>query len=460
MLQNNIYNRSSMLQHRLNTVTEKKQEIVQNVNSQYISATEEEQAYVNQIVKNVGEKFAAELANFGETEEVKKQINDFIRVQAEMLPPNVSFETRQRIIKLAIDTTGLGPLEPLLKDPDITEIVVQKYNKIMVEKNGKIEDVDAGFNSEEQLVIIINKIVGSKGKTLNLMTPIVDTRLDDGSRVNATLPPVTPDGATLCIRKFSKHKYGPEDYLKFGSVNEDILKFLKMAVIGKVNIIISGGTGTGKTTFLNMLSNYIPDNELIVTIEDTCELQLHSSRVRRMETRTSVATSDMMQVDIAAEVKNALRMRPDRIIVGEIRDGAIVDMLSALSTGHDGGLATVHSNSPHNLLTTRMPILYGMNKDMNMTEHAQKIQFSEAIELVVQLKRFRDGTRKVTEITSIDGLDKDDNVILKPIFVYNEYKQRFEATGYIPEKILDKATLNGVEIDMNIFTPPTDNKEE
>ena len=460
MLQNNIYNRSSMLQHRLNSVTEKKQEIVQNVNSRYISATEEEQAYVNQIVKNVGEKFAAELANFGETDEVKKQINDFIREQAEMLPPNVSFETRQRIIKLAIDTTGLGPLEPLLKDPDITEIVVQKYNKIMVEKNGKIEDVDAGFNSEEQLVIIINKIVGSKGKTLNLMTPIVDTRLDDGSRVNATLPPVTPDGATLCIRKFSKHKYGPEDYLKFGSVNEDILKFLKMAVIGKVNIIISGGTGTGKTTFLNMLSNYIPDNELIVTIEDTCELQLHSSRVRRMETRTSVATSDMMQVDIAAEVKNALRMRPDRIIVGEIRDGAIVDMLSALSTGHDGGLATVHSNSPHNLLTTRMPILYGMNKDMNMTEHAQKIQFSEAIELVVQLKRFRDGTRKVTEITSIDGLDKDDNVILKPIFDYNDYKQRFEATKNIPEKILDKATLNGVEIDMNIFTPPTDNKEE
>lgn len=290
----------------------------------------------------------------------------------------------------------------------------------MIEKKGKIQDVDAGFNSEDHLVIVINKIVQSKGKTLNLMTPIVDARLDDGSRVNATIPPVTPDGATLCIRKFSQHKLGPEEYLKFGSVDEKMLKFLEMAVIGKANIIISGGTGTGKTTFLNMLSNYIPKGELIVTIEDTCELQLQSPRVRRMETRTSVATSDMMQVDIAMEVKNALRMRPDRIIVGEIRDGAIVDMLSALSTGHDGGLATVHANSPHNLLTTRMPILYGQNKDMKMTEHAQKVQFSESIELVVQLRRFRDGKRRVVEITAINGLDDEDNVVLNPIlFITN-----------------------------------------
>lgn len=456
-MQNNMFgSRNSMLQHRLNSVTEKKQEVIQNVTTQYISATNEEQAYIDQIVKNVGEKFATELANFGETEEVKRQINDYIREQAELLPPTVNFETRQRIIKLAIDTTGLGPLEPLLKDPEITEIVVQRYDKIMIEKKGKIQDVDAGFNSEDHLVIVINKIVQSKGKTLNLMTPIVDTRLDDGSRVNATIPPVTPDGATLCIRKFSQHKLGPEEYLKFGSVDEKMLKFLEMAVIGKANIIISGGTGTGKTTFLNMLSNYIPKGELIVTIEDTCELQLQSPRVRRMETRTSVATSDMMQVDIAMEVKNALRMRPDRIIVGEIRDGAIVDMLSALSTGHDGGLATVHANSPHNLLTTRMPILYGQNKDMKMTEYAQKVQFSESIELVVQLRRFRDGKRRVVEITAINGLDDEDNVVLNPIFVYNEFKQRFEATGFIPEKILDKAMLNGVEIDKSIFTPPED----
>ena len=252
-MQNNMFgNRNSMLQHRLNTVTEKKQEVIQSVKTQYISATDEEQAYIDQIVKNVGERFATELANFGETEEVKRQINDYIREQAELLPPTVNFETRQRIIKLAIDTTGLGPLEPLLKDPEITEIVVQRYDKIMVEKKGKIQDVDAGFNSEDHLVIVINKIVQSKGKTLNLMTPIVDARLDDGSRVNATIPPVTPDGATLCIRKFSKHKLGPKEYLEFGSVDEKILKFLEMAVIGKTNIIISGGTGTGKTTFLNM----------------------------------------------------------------------------------------------------------------------------------------------------------------------------------------------------------------
>lgn len=452
MANNSIFSgRTSMLQHRLNSVTEQKQEIVQNVKTQYISATDEEQAYINQIVKNVGEKFAVELANLGETEEVKKQINDFIREQAELLPPSVSFETRQRIIKLAIDTTGLGPLEPLLKDPDITEIVVQRYDKIMVEKHGRIQDVDAGFNSEEHLVIVINKIVQAKNKTLNISTPIVDARLDDGSRVNATIPPVTPDGATLCIRKFSKNKLGPKDYLRFGSVDEKMLKFLELAVVGKTNIIISGGTGTGKTTFLNMLSNYIPKGELIVTIEDTCELQIQSPRVRRMETRTSVSTSDMMQVDIAMCVKNALRMRPDRIIVGEIRDGAIVDMLSALSTGHDGGLATVHANSPHNLLTTRMPILYGMNKDMKMTEHAQKIQFSESIELVIQLRRFRDGARRVTEITTIDGLDENENVILNPIFVYNETKKRFDATGYIPEKILEKARMSGIDVDMSIF---------
>ena len=316
--------RNSMLQHRLNSVTERKQEVIQNVTTQYISATNEEQAYIDQIVKNVGEKFATELANFGETEEVKRQINDYIREQAELLPPTVNFETRQRIIKLAIDTTGLGPLEPLLKDPEITEIVVQRYDKIMIEKKGKIQDVDAGFNSEDHLVIVINKIVQSKGKTLNLMTPIVDARLDDGSRVNATIPPVTPDGATLCIRKFSQHKLGPEEYLKLGSVDGKILKFLEMAVIGKANIIISGGTGTGKTTFLNMLSNYIPKGELIVTIEDTCELQLQSPRVRRMETRTSVATSDMMQVDIAMEVKNA--------VAGTLESGDIMIQIAPAET--------------------------------------------------------------------------------------------------------------------------------
>lgn len=442
---------TSMLRHRLNTVTEKKQEIVQNVSNQYIKTTKEEQEYIDIIVKNVGEKFAKELATLGETEEVKSQINDYIREQAETLP--VDFQVRQRIIKVAIDTTGLGPLEPLLKDPTITEIVVQRYDHIMVERKGKIEDVNTGFNSEDHLIIVINKIVQSKGKTLNTMTPLVDARLDDGSRVNATIPPITPDGATLCIRKFSEKKLVPTDFLNFGSVNEKMLRFFEAAVIGKANIIISGGTGTGKTTFLNMLSNFIPKNELIVTIEDTCELQLQAPRVRRMETRTSVFTSDMMQVDIAAEVKNALRMRPDRIIVGEIRGGEIVDMLSALSTGHDGGMCTVHANSPENLVTTRMPILYGMNKDMNMSEKAQKIQFSESIELIVQLRRFPDGSRKVVEITAVDGIDENENVILHPIFVYNKFKNKYETTGYIPEKIIDKINLYGANIDMSIFTP-------
>ena len=188
-MQNNMFgNRNSMLQHRLNTVTEKKQEVIQSVKTQYISATDEEQAYIDQIVKNVGERFATELANFGETEEVKRQINDYIREQAELLPPTVNFETRQRIIKLAIDTTGLGPLEPLLKDPEITEIVVQRYDKIMIEKKGKIQDVDAGFNSEDHLVIVINKIVQSKGKTLNLMTDRKSTRLNSSHANESRMP--------------------------------------------------------------------------------------------------------------------------------------------------------------------------------------------------------------------------------------------------------------------------------
>ena len=438
----------SIFQTRINSAERQKETIAQEVQDNSILATQEEQVIIDQIVDYASKKFASEIAMVGETPEMQAKIQECIREEVRKV--NLPYEQQKRIEKIAIETTGLGPLEPLLRDASVSEIVVQRYDKLFVERKGRIETVSARFNSEKHLVNVINKIVQSKGRQLNLTTPLVDSRLDDGSRVNATLPPVTPDGATLTIRKFSEKKLTAEDYLRFESIDEKQLCFLEKCVTGKCNIFISGGTGTGKTTFLNMLSNYIPKNELILTIEDTCELQIQSDKVRRMETRP-ITSDRMMLVDTAACVKNALRMRPDRIIVGEIRDGAIVDLLSALSTGHDGGMATGHANSPENMINTRLPILYGMNKDIKVSPEAQQMQFSEAFDLVVQLKRFRDGKRRITEIAAVEGLNEKGYCNLVPVFLYDEKDKKFVTTGHIPERILDKCECNGVIINREQF---------
>ena len=333
---------------------------------------------------------------------------------------------------LALEKSGYGVLEKYLADETITEIIVQKYNDIYIERKGIVEKVDSKFMSEEEFQNVINKIVGQRGKAINYSHPIVDTTLFDGSRVSAQIPPVTPDGATMTIRKFSKKKLTMDDLIDFNSITPEAAEFLKRLVKKKASIVISGGTGTGKTTILNILSGYIPKHEMIVTIEDTPELVIQSDRVRRMLTREAIG-EEKDNIDIKALVKASLRMRPDRIIIGEVRGSEIREYFAGASTGHDGGILTIHSDSPKNLINTRVPILYGSD----VSEHTIRLQFSEAVDFIVQLKRYPDGTRKIVEIAHVDGMNGDD-VNIKSIYIgsYNDddSDKELELVGSIPKK--------------------------
>lgn len=446
----------SRFQNRIQEVTAEKKQIEQEVSTGFVELSKNEEAIQQNILDDVSNKYASLIAQQGLTDNIQNMIKDDIKQRAESL--GLDYETQKKIEKAAISQTGLGPLEPLLENKNVTEIVVQDKDHIYVEINGKVVRVNTKFNSEEHLETVINKIVAEVGKSINIMHPLVDARLLDGSRVNATFPPVSPDGATLTIRRFPEKPLMAEDYLRFGSIDKRGLLFLEQCVKGKVNIFISGGTGTGKTTFLNMMSNYIPKDELILTIEDTCELKIQSERVRRLETRVSdnVDTGNgvkMENVDTSRCVKNALRMRPDRIIVGEVRGGEIVDLLSALSTGHEGSMATGHANSPQNMCNVRLPILYGMNKDTDIKEASQFLQFAEAIQLIVQLRRFEDGKRRIVQISAIEGVDKNNGgrINIKDIYRYDEKNDRFYATGYVPKTIIKKCAMYGVDIDESIF---------
>ena len=348
---------------------------------------------------------------------------------------------------------GNGPIEPYMQDPEVTEIVVQRYDHIVVERAGKIESANVTFTDEEHLQTIIKRIVQRIGRQITVTTPIVDARLKDGSRVNATIPPVSVDGATLTIRKFSKSMLRPEDYVKAGSLNKQMLYFLFLSVVGKMSIFVSGGTGTGKTTLLNMLSSYIPKEELIITIEESCELQLQQPNVRRMETRLAT-NKDMMNVDQCQLVRAALRQRPDRIILGETRDGSVVDIVSAMSTGHEGSMTTIHANSPENMCNVRIPILYSMNNDTNFSENSIAMQIAEAVDLIVQIERFPDGSRKITRISFVSGVKDTVNgkqVKLSNVFHYDREKSDFVWDGYIPEKVIQAAEFHGYSVDEEIF---------
>jgi len=368
------------------------------------------------------------------------------------------------------DILGFGPIQDLLEDPKVTEIMVSRWDKIYVERDGRlILSPEHKFNDDNHLRAVIEKIVQPIGRRIDESEPLVDARLPDGSRVNATIPPISPDGCTLTIRKFSKDKLTGQDYLDFGSLDEKMLKFLELAVISRCNIIVSGGTGSGKTTLLNMLSNFVPSWESIVTVEDSCELTLYQDNVRRLEARPPSAEGTG-EVSIRRLVRNTLRMRPDRIIVGEIRDGCVVDMFRAMSSGHDGSLTTIHANSPRDLVDATLPILFGMS-DMVFNEMAQKQQICSSVDLIVQIQRMRDGSRKITNITHVVGIGKDgasklklknvenDKIYLQDIFRFRQEGidekgkviGRFEATGYVPKDIMNKLQSIGVDVPMEIF---------
>jgi pilus assembly protein CpaF len=314
------------------------------------------------------------------------------------------------------DLLGFGPIQPLLDDPDVSEIMVNGPKKIFVEKKGQLTKSEVTFDDDDHVVRIIDRIIMPLGRRVDADSPTVDARLPDGSRVNAVVRPVSIDGPSITIRKFRKDKLKVEDLISFGSITKQMADFLEACVKARFNIVISGGTGSGKTTLLNVVSGFIPENERIITIEDAAELQLQQDHVMRMETKPANADG-LHAVTIRELVKNSLRMRPDRIVVGEVRGGEALDMLQAMNTGHDGSLTTVHSNSPRDALSRLETLVLMAGMDLPLKVVRQQI--SSAIDLIVQQTRLKDGKRKVTAITEVAGMEGD-VVVLSDIFKFHQ----------------------------------------
>jgi pilus assembly protein CpaF len=368
----------------------------------------------------------------------------------------LSRDDRARVIKEVLDEAlGLGPLEDLLADPTITEIMVNGCDRIFVEKSGKIVLSPVTFTSNQQLRNVIERIVTPLGRRIDEKTPYVDARLLDGSRVNAVIEPLSIDGPALTIRKFAKKAIVPDDYVHWGSMTKSMIDFLKICVENGLNVIISGGTGSGKTTLLNVLSSFIPANERIITVEDAAELQLKQEHVVRLETRPP-NMEGTGAVTIRDLIRNSLRMRPDRIVVGECRDGAALDMLSAMNTGHDGSMATIHANSPREAVA-RLETLCLM-AGMDLPVQAIREQIAGAVDLFVQISRLSDGSRKIISLTEVIGM-QGDKITLQEIFRFKEEgfdKNRkiigaFQATGMIPTFIED-FEAKGVAIPRSLFS--------
>jgi pilus assembly protein CpaF len=370
----------------------------------------------------------------------------------EVLP---SVEAKRRIAKEVVEEAiGLGPLEKLLADPKISEIMVNGPEMIYVERSGKLELARERFTSEDQLRRIIERIVIQVGRRIDEQSPLVDARLLDGSRVNAVIPPIALDGSKLTIRKFSKKKLGVDDLLKYGTITKQMAQFLHACILARKNIIISGGTGSGKTTLLNILSSYIPEEDRIVTIEDSAELQLPQEHVARLETRPQ-NIEGKGEVSIRDLVRNSLRMRPDRIIIGECRGGEALDMLQAMNTGHDGSLTTCHANTPRDAIS-RMETMCLM-AGMDLPVRAIREQIASAVDLIIQQSRLQDGSRKVTYITEITGMESE-VVVMQDIFRFEQrgvdptgkVSGQFAPTGNIPT-FLEELTTKGIGVSRELF---------
>jgi len=362
-------------------------------------------------------------------------------------------ERRRLFEQIVAEILGLGPIEPLLADDTITEIMVNGGKNIYIERAGRIYREPTAFESDDHLMRIIDRIVAPLGRRIDESSPYVDARLTDGSRVNAVIPPISLVGPTLTIRKFARNPITVEQLTEYGTITPESVEFLKACVISKVNMIISGGTGSGKTTLLNVLSQYIPSDERIITIENAAELQLRQEHVVTLESRPP-NIEGRGEVTIQNLVVNSLRMRPDRIIVGEIRDEAALDMLQAMNTGHDGSMTTAHSNSPRDTLSRieTMTLMAGMD----LPVRAIREQIASAIELVVHLERLRDGTRKITHIAEIQGMEGD-VITMTDIFVFEQTGLedgkvigRLRPTGLRP-KFMDKLEAGGIHLPASIF---------
>ncbi len=317
--------------------------------------------------------------------------------------------------EIGADILGFGPIEVFLNDPAVTEIMVNANDAIFVEREGRLHLTDARFMTVQHLRQVIEKIVSAVGRRIDESSPMVDARLPDGSRVNAVIPPLAVDGPMLTIRKFAEVAFGIEDLIRMGTVNEPAAEFLQGCVRGRRNVLISGGTGTGKTTLLNVVSGFIPEDERIVTIEDAVELRLHQRHVIRLEARPS-NVEGKGEVPIRDLVRNSLRMRPDRIVVGEVRGGESLDMLQAMNTGHEGSLGTLHANTPRDALSRLETMVLMAGLDLPV--RAIRDQIGSALDVIVHLSRLRDGSRRITEISEVAGIE-DEAIVVRPLFQFN-----------------------------------------
>ena len=383
---------------------------------------------------------------------IKALIDEVLDGLEGSLPP---FITRARLTEDVLnEAVGLGPMEALLADDSVTEIMVNSFNDIYVERSGRLQKSDVNYSSHKAVLSTIERIVSPLGRRIDESSPMVDARLKDGSRVNAIIPPLALKGPCITIRKFSKKKLQSSDLVGFKAVSENMMKFLKICVEQKRNIVISGGTGSGKTTLLNVLSNFIPHGERVITIEDAAELQLAQphlvsleARPPNMEGRGAIPIRDL--------VKNCLRMRPDRIVVGECRGGEALDMLQAMNTGHEGSLTTGHANTPRDMIS-RLEVMV-MMAGMELPIQAIREQISSAVNLIVQQSRFSDGSRRVTAINEITGMETG-IIQMQEIFRFQQegydaegrVRGHFVATGRVPE-FYEEMRKRGLEVDMSLF---------
>lgn len=395
------------------------------------------------------------LANAGELSdnqkfEIKRKIADLVS-EEEGVPP---LERDYIVESLFAEIIGYGPIQPLLEDPTITEVMVNSPNQVYVERAGKLEMTSVTFVDSGQVMQLIEKIVAPLGRRIDESSPMVDARLPDGSRVNAIIPPLALKGPSITIRKFSRDPLKIDDLVRFGTLSRAMAIFLEACVKARLNVIVAGGTGSGKTTTLNVLSSFIPEDERIVTIEDAAELQLQQEHVVSLETRPP-NIEGRGEITVRQLVRNALRMRPDRIVVGEVRSGEALDMLQAMNTGHDGSLTTAHANGPRDVLSRleTMVLMAGMELPVK----AIREQIASAVDLVVQQSRLRDGSRRVTHITEVLGMEGD-TIVMQDLFLFQQIDLdpegklvgEFRPTGLRP-KFFEKILSSGIGVPEDLF---------
>jgi pilus assembly protein CpaF len=390
------------------------------------------------LIENVGRSMEGEMLQLGDRAEFMSQRLQEVYAQTRVTLPE---DIRKQVFDDILDElTGFGPIQPLLDDPDISEVMVNGPKRVFIEKNGRLTKSPITFDDDDHVLRIIDRIILPLGRRVDADSPTVDARLPDGSRVNAVIRPVSIDGPSITIRKFKKDKLSIQQLIDFGSITPHMAEFIRACVLAHLNIVISGGTGSGKTTLLNVLSSYIPEEERIITIEDAAELQLQQEHVLRMETKVP-NIDGKGAVSIRDLVRNSLRMRPDRIVVGECRGGEALDMLQAMNTGHDGSLTTLHANSPRDALSRleTMVLMSGMDLPLKVVRQ----QISSAVDVIIQQTRLKDGSRKVTAITEVVGMEGE-TVVLTDIF-------KFEQTGIGQHgKIMGELKPTGIR---PIFSP-------